>query len=88
MPNVYEADYKGFFDSIDIKGLGTVLKSHLGMPESEVEFINNLNKSLVKLTKQDEIDEPERPIIFDRKGRLSHNAFDNQAEFEDRVVNN
>jgi hypothetical protein len=88
MPNVYEADFKSFFDSISIKGLGEVLNFNLGMPEGEVKFINDINKSLVKLTKHDKIPEPERPIIFDRQGRLSINAHDCQAEFEDRIVNN
>jgi hypothetical protein len=71
MPNVYEADFKGFFDSIDLNGLSQVLNQTLGLPEREVDFIENLNKSLVKLTEKDEIKEPERDIPFTKYGELN-----------------
>lgn len=54
--NVYEADFKGFFDSIELTALSEVLKE-LGLPMSEVHFIEDLNKSQPRLEKEDKADE-------------------------------
>jgi len=45
-----------------------------------------LNKSLVKLTGDDKIFEPERQIIFDDKGKLTPNAQKQQDEHRARLV--
>jgi hypothetical protein len=68
MPNIYEADFKGFFDSINLRGLSEVLEEHLGMPEEEAIFIRLLNQSLVKLRETDEMKEPERDVSFVKDG--------------------
>jgi hypothetical protein len=85
-PNIYEADFKGFFNNVTHKGLHKVLTEELGFPISEANWIKELNKSPVKLTKEDKIPEPDRAIIFDTKGVLTDNSKDNQLEFNDRLV--
>lgn len=55
-PNIYEADFKGFFDSIDLTGLTKILLE-MGLPKEEAYFLENLNKSQVKLTEEDKIAE-------------------------------
>jgi DNA repair photolyase len=56
-PNIYEADFKGFFDNVEITGINKVLREELKLPEQEINFIENLNKSQVKLGKEDKLDE-------------------------------
>lgn len=85
-PHIFEADFKGFFNNVTHKGLHKVLTEELGFPISEANWIKELNKSPVKLTKEDKIPEPDRAIIFDTKGVLTDNAKDNQFEFNDRLV--
>lgn len=85
-PHIFEADFKGFFNNVTHKGLHKVLTEELGFPISEANWIKEVNKSPVKLTKEDKIPEPDRAIIFDTKGVLTDNAKDNQFEFNDRLV--
>jgi len=54
--NVYEADFKGFFNNIELTELGEILKG-IGFPAAEVHFIEDLNKSQPKLEKEDKADE-------------------------------
>lgn len=56
LPNIYEADFKNFFGSVQHSGLELVLKD-IGLPQSEIHFIHDLNKSQPKLTEKDEIEE-------------------------------
>lgn len=86
-PNIYEADFKGFFNNVTHKGLRLVL-NELGFPKSELKFITFLNQSVPKLTKEDKIEEPDRKIIFDRVGKLTENAYIGQSEFQERIVSN
>jgi len=46
--NLFEADFQGFFDNVTHRGIADVLKS-IGFPPSEIEFINDLNSSVVSL---------------------------------------
>jgi hypothetical protein len=71
MPNVYEADFKGFFDSINLEGLSGVLNTSLGLPAEETTFIENINRSLVKLAKVDELPEITREVLTDSDGSLN-----------------
>jgi hypothetical protein len=80
MPNVYEADFKGFFDSIDIEGLSEVLKQDLGIPIGEAKFIELLNKSVPKLTEKDKIPEPSRNVFQDGHGNLNPNLKAHRSE--------
>lgn len=68
MPNVYEADFKGFFDSIDIKGLTDVLWS-IGLPALEAAHIEALNRSLPKLTEKDLVKEVTRQVYLNSSGK-------------------
>lgn len=56
LPNIYEADFKNFFGSVQHSGLEIVLRQ-IGLPQSEIHFIHDLNKSQPKLEKVDEIEE-------------------------------
>lgn len=47
-PNLFEADFKGFFDNVTHRGIAVALES-MGFPPSEIEFVNNLNSSVVSL---------------------------------------
>jgi len=58
-PNIYEADYKGFFNNVTHIGIYRQLEK-MGFPSMEALFIWNINNSVVKLTNNDEIDEPHR----------------------------
>jgi len=85
-PNIYEADFKGFFDSIRHYGLLKVLVKDVKISKPEFAFIRELNKSVVKLTKEDKINEPDRDIIFDPQGKLTYNSQAGQNDFNTRVV--
>jgi hypothetical protein len=71
MPNIYEADFKGFFDSINLEGLSEVLNKHLGLPESEVNHIESINRSLVKLNDEDRLPEITRTVLTNSDGSLN-----------------
>jgi len=71
MPNIYEADFKGFFDSISLEGLSEVLTEHLNLPIDEVKHIETLNRSLVKLNDYDELPEITRSVLTNSDGSLN-----------------
>lgn len=54
--NVYEADFKGFFNNIELTALSEILKD-IGFPAAEVHFMEDLNKSQPRLEKVDKADE-------------------------------
>lgn len=51
-----EIDFKGFFDNITHEGLNIEL-GKIGLPATEVSFINSLNKSIVKLPEDLKLEE-------------------------------
>jgi len=55
-PNIYEADFKNFFGSVQHRGLEIELQK-IGMPMREIHFLHDINKSQPKLTPEDQIDE-------------------------------
>jgi hypothetical protein len=57
-PNIFEADFKGFFDNVTHFGIAKVLKDSLGMPSSEIDFLTSVNKSLVNLPQVLKLKEP------------------------------
>lgn len=46
LPNIYEADFKGFFNNVSHSGIKWVLLARLHMPSSEIEFITKINQSI------------------------------------------
>lgn len=64
-PNIYEADFKGFFNNITHVGIYEELTT-IGFPYEEALFIWNINNSIVKLTDNDLINEPHRQFIIDK----------------------
>lgn len=63
-PNIYEADYKGFFNNVKHISIYKTMLS-MGFPAEEAMFVWNLNLSLVKLTDEDLIHEPHRQFVYD-----------------------
>jgi hypothetical protein len=63
-PNIYEADYKGFFNNVTHIGLHKTLTLELKLPTDEAYFIWNLNQSIVKLEKVDKIYEEDRNYTY------------------------
>lgn len=55
-PNLFEADFKGFFDNVTHSGIEVILKQ-MGYPDTEVDFISSLNRSIVKLPERVRIKE-------------------------------
>jgi len=45
-PNIFEADFKGFFDNVTHSGIQWVLRARLKLPESEIDFLARLMESL------------------------------------------
>jgi len=66
-PNIYEADFKGFFDNVKHNAI-LVESKKLGIPHAEALFIWALNNSVVQLQEVDRIDEPHRKHTIDPKG--------------------
>ena len=63
-PFIYEFDLKGFFDNVDLDFINKTLRGSLGMPEETCRFFRDLNRSIVKLTSEDLVPEPDRLIGF------------------------
>lgn len=70
-PNIFEADFKGFFNNVTHEGLHKTLVEVLGFPVSEADWIRQLNQSTVKLTSKDEIIEPDREVRYQSDGKLN-----------------
>lgn len=82
-PNVYEADFRQFFDSIPHTAISEVLRE-MGLPESEVEFIECLNSSIVEPADGgDKMYEPTRDILFDVDGNVNEHCLYNGHSIED-----
>jgi len=54
--NIYEADFKGFFDSVELTGISHELKK-IGLSPEIVNFLEDLNKSKPTLTDGDKVSE-------------------------------
>jgi hypothetical protein len=61
-PNLFEADFKGFFDNVTHDGISSVLVN-LGLPAPEVDFIRSLNKSIVRLPGSLHLDETKVDLV-------------------------
>jgi len=66
-PNLFEADFKGFFDNVTHKGIAEVLRS-IGYPETEIEFLMNLNSSVVHLPDETRIQETRVDVLGNLAG--------------------
>jgi len=58
-PNIYESDFKGFFDNVSHEAIARVLRGDLCLPEKEVSFIVDLNRSIVSLPPERKLYEPD-----------------------------
>lgn len=70
-PNIFEADFKGFFNNVTHEGLHKVLHEELGFPISEADWIKELNRSIPKLTNEDKIPEPDRFVVENSGGAMN-----------------
>jgi len=73
-PNIYEADYEGFFNNVTHSGIEWTLYNFLHMPHSETQFLLKLNRSLVKLQAIDKIKEVERGFPLKADGSINPQA--------------
>lgn len=73
-PNIYEADFEKFFDGVAHVGIRFVLKDFLHFPFTEVQFVNQLNESLVQLQEKDKIKERDRAVQLDKHGNPNPQA--------------
>jgi len=86
-PNIYEADYTGFFDNISHNGLRYVLTTRLGIPSNELEFIMRLNSSVVKLPAEKLLFEPDvGKTHIDRLWDYNYEELVGNAKYKDRGV--
>lgn len=71
-PNIYEADFKGFFDNVTHSGIHEVLVYQLHLPESEAIWIRMINQSIPALPtsnpQEDPLTEIERLIPLKADG--------------------
>jgi hypothetical protein len=72
-PNIYEADFKGFFNNVTHEGIDYVLWE-IGFPQAERDFMRELNGSIPKLTSDDKIHEPDRNFPFLSSGKFNPEA--------------
>jgi hypothetical protein len=61
-PNLIEADLQGFFNNVTLDGI-TIELAKIGFPLSEINFMRKLNMSIVKLPKEQLIEESNVDII-------------------------
>jgi len=72
-PNIYEADYQGFFNNITHRAIAEELWK-MGLPKYEIEIAMKLNKSLPILQNEDLIMEPDREVIWEGEDELNLQA--------------
>lgn len=65
---VYEFDLSNFFEEVDLLRVNRELSETLGYPSHVVALLDKLNKSVVKLTDEDKIEEPSRDILLNSSG--------------------
>jgi len=85
-PNIYEADFEGFFNNVTHSGLHEVLVYEMNLPEREAIFIRTLNQSLVKLPEKDLIEEPDRMIPLHSSGLPNLDSPQNSDDM-DKLMN-
>lgn len=72
-PNVYEFDIQQFFPSVDLDYNMNRLKE-IGVSDDISKYLRDLNKSIVKLTKEDLMDETlHRMALYNTDGSLNQN---------------
>jgi hypothetical protein len=73
-PNIYEADFIGFFNNVTHVGIEHVLYNKLKLPFHQSEFVLRLNESLVKLQEVDKVPEKDREYSLDATGKPNPQA--------------
>lgn len=68
-PNLFEADFKGFFDNVTHSGIADVLRRTMNYPESEINFLMKLNSSIVDLPDETRINETRVDVLGNLSGR-------------------
>lgn len=61
-PNIYEADFKGFFDNVTHDGI-VVEMCEIGLPPKELDFICDLMESIPKLPGVVRLEESDSDLI-------------------------
>jgi len=86
-PNIYEADFEGFFNNVTHSGLHEILTYELNVPEREAIFIRTLNQSLVKLGEKDKMEEPDRMIPLHSSGLPNLDSPQNSDDMDKLMEN-
>jgi len=81
-PNIYEADFEGFFNNVTHSGIHEVLVYEMNLPEREAIFIRTLNQSLVKLPEKDKMEEPDRMIPLHSSGMPNLDSPQNSEDMD------
>lgn len=74
---MFEGDYKGFFDNINIDFVTETLE-HYKVPREIVTLIESLNRSLPKLAEKDLIEETDRIPLLTGTGEINPNEKDTE----------
>lgn len=82
-PNIYEADFIGFFNNVTHVGIEHVLYNKLKLPFHQSEFVLRLNESLVKLQEVDKVPEKDREYSLDATGKPNPQA---RPEWHHRAI--
>lgn len=70
--NAYEFDLEQFFPNVSLEYLKNRMME-IGIPAEISEYLTTLNRSLVKLKKEDLLLEPHRMVLFDSDGSINEN---------------
>jgi hypothetical protein len=69
-PNIYEADYEGFFNNVTHIGIEQVMINDVNIPLAIAKYIRDVNQSIAKLAKIDPIKERDRNYLNTRANGL------------------
>jgi len=65
-PNIYEADYEGFFNNVTHKGIENSMIESANIPIEIARYLRTINQSIAKLAKIDPIKERDRNYLNTR----------------------
>jgi hypothetical protein len=65
-PNIYEADYEGFFNNVTHEGLEMNMMGEARIPKILARYLRTINQSIAKLQKTDPIRERDRKYLNTR----------------------
>jgi hypothetical protein len=67
---IYEFDLLSFFDNVDLEVLFRKMWFELGLPKEFCTLIKQMNRTIIKLEKEDKLPEPERRVKYELDGSI------------------